>query len=95
MMRNVALGAVIGFGVAVLLLSICASPPAPPALPPAVDNRTAVLVPPADAGEPAPRLMPILDNTPMLAQPTRNGQMMRNLQINRPLMFRAPADAGP
>jgi hypothetical protein len=73
MMRNVALGAVIGFGFMVLLLSILGRE-APPRLPPPAPEPAAVV---PDAGTPprppppaAPAAVPSNDGGPVAVAPT-------------------------
>ena len=95
MMRNLALGAVIGFGIAVLLLTVFSRSPAP-----AAPTPVAAAVPPPALNTERDQLA-LPDGGMMMAKPamrTERSMLLRNVMQNRAgILMRAPQvgiDAG-
>jgi hypothetical protein len=91
MMRNVALGAVLGFGLVVLLLSIFGGNPPPPSPAPPVAVAVDAGAGPAAVLEPYGTAQKIV--TPQLA-PQNRGELIRQLAAQRRLELTA-RDGGP
>ena len=93
MMRNVAIGAVVGFAVMVVLLTVFNNQPPPPAPPPAAAEAS-------DAGMPAittlelPGTVKIVNTPRLMRDKPAHDAMMRSL-LQQSLALPAGADAGP